>query len=53
MIRLPRGERTNPHSPPQYRINGVVRNMDQWYEAFDIGEDSEMYLPPEERVRIW
>ncbi len=44
---------TNPHSPPQYRINGVVRNMDQWYEAFDIGEDSEMYLPPEERVRIW
>ena len=44
---------TDPHSPAQYRINGVVRNMDAWYEAFGVGEDSNLYLPPEERVRIW
>ena len=42
-----------PHSPPKYRVNGVVRNIDAWYEAFDIGPDSELYLPPEQRVSIW
>ena len=44
---------TGPHSPPQYRINGVVRNMDQWYTAFGVTEEDALYLPPEERVRIW
>ena len=42
-----------PHSPPRYRINGVVRNLDAWYDAFGITEDHELYLPPEQRVRIW
>jgi len=41
------------HSPSQYRINGVVRNIDAWYEAFDIQPSDELYLPPEERVTIW
>ena len=44
---------TDPHSPPEYRINGVVRNFDEWYEAFDVGPDDALYLPPEERIRIW
>ncbi|MEQ8558704.1 MAG: M13 family metallopeptidase [Henriciella sp.] len=44
---------TDPHSPPEYRVNGIVRNFDEWYEAFDINEDDELYLPPEERIRIW
>lgn len=44
---------TDPHSPPEYRINGVVRNIDAWYEAFDVKESDPMYLPPEERVSIW
>lgn len=44
---------TGPHSPPQYRINGVVRNLDEWYSAFGITEDDALYLPPEDRVRIW
>lgn len=44
---------TDPHSPPVYRVNGIVRNLDEWYEAFDIGPDDAMYLPPEERIRIW
>jgi len=36
-----------------YRVNGVVRNLDAWYEAFGITEEHELYLPPEQRVRIW
>ena len=42
-----------PHSPPYFRVNGVVRNFDEWYEAFDIGPDHALYLPPEQRIRIW
>ncbi|MDA7787663.1 M13 family metallopeptidase [Sphingomonadaceae bacterium] len=44
---------TDSHSPEEYRVNGVVRNMDEWYEAFGITEDNELYLAPEDRVRIW
>ena len=44
---------TNPHSPARYRINGVVRNMNAWYEAFDVDEDAALYIAPVERVRIW
>ncbi|MCR9267090.1 MAG: M13 family metallopeptidase [Alphaproteobacteria bacterium] len=44
---------TDPHSPAQYRINGVVRNLDAWYEAFGVTEENDLYLPPEERVSIW
>ncbi len=42
-----------PHSPPQYRVNGIVRNFDEWYEAFGVTEENALYLPPEERIRIW
>jgi putative endopeptidase len=44
---------TGPHSPPEFRCNGVVRNMDAWYAAFDVQPGQAMYLPPEERVKIW
>jgi len=44
---------TDPHSPAQYRVNGVVRNIPEFYEAFDIAETDALYLPPEERVKIW
>ncbi|MBL8531067.1 MAG: M13 family metallopeptidase [Hyphomonadaceae bacterium] len=44
---------TGPHSPARYRINGVVRNMDAWYEAFSVEPGDALYLPPEERVTIW
>lgn len=43
----------DPHSPPEFRCNGVVRNMDAFYEAFEVGESDELYLEPERRVRIW
>ena len=44
---------SNPHSPPQFRVNGVVRNIDAWYAAFDVKPTDRLYLPPAERVRIW
>jgi predicted metalloendopeptidase len=44
---------TDPHSPAQYRANGVVRNMDAWYEAFGVTPDNALWLAPEDRVQIW
>ena len=44
---------TDPHSPAQFRVNGVVRNMDAWYEAFNVTEENDLYLAPDERVQIW
>ena len=44
---------TNPHSPAEYRANGAVRNVDEFYQAFDIAESDALYLPPEDRVKIW
>ena len=44
---------TNPHSPSKYRANGAVRNVPEFYEAFDVKEGHALYLPPEERVKIW
>lgn len=45
--------KTGPHAPSEYRTNGVVRNIPDWYEAFDVQPDDALWLPPEERVRIW
>lgn len=42
-----------PHSPNMYRVNGVVVNMPEFYEAFDVQPGDPLYLPPEERVKIW
>ena len=44
---------TDPHSPSQYRVNGVVRNFDEWYRAFNIQPSDKLYLAPAKRVRIW
>jgi putative endopeptidase len=43
----------DPHSPPEFRCNGVLRNVDAFYEAFDVTEDDAMFLEPQSRVRIW
>jgi putative endopeptidase len=43
----------DPHSPPEFRCNGVIRNMDAFYDAFDVNEDDALYLPSDQRVRIW
>jgi putative endopeptidase len=44
---------TDPHSPAEYRCNGVVRNMPQFAAAFGVKPGDGLYLPPEEQVRIW
>ena len=44
---------SDPHSPSEFRVNGVVRNFDEWYEAFDVQPEDALYLAPEDRVRIW
>lgn len=44
---------TDPHSPPEFRVNGVMPNIDEWYAAFDVKEGDKMYIAPENRVRIW
>jgi putative endopeptidase len=44
---------TNEHSPGRYRVNGVVRNVDAWYKAFNVQPGDKLYLPPDQRVHIW
>jgi putative endopeptidase len=44
---------TDSHSPALFRVNGVVRNIDEWYAAFDVQPDDPLYLAPEARVHIW
>ncbi|MFD4295350.1 M13 family metallopeptidase [Rhodococcus sp. NPDC058532] len=43
----------DPHSPPEFRCNGVVRNLDSFHEAFDVTPGDALYLEPERRVKIW
>jgi endothelin-converting enzyme/putative endopeptidase len=43
---------TDEHSPSRYRV-ATVRNLDPWYSAFDVKTGEKLYLPPDERVRIW
>ena len=44
---------TDPHAPAEYRANGAVRNVPEFYEAFEVRQGDALYLPPEERVKIW
>jgi len=43
----------DPHSPPKFRANGAAVNVPAFYTAFDVKEGDGMYLPPENRVKIW
>ncbi|MFA6608135.1 MAG: M13 family metallopeptidase, partial [Sphingomonas sp.] len=44
---------TNAHSPAFFRVNGVVRNVDAWYKAFNVKLGDKLYLAPADRVHIW
>ena len=44
---------TDPHSPGKYRVNGIVRNVDAWYKAFNVQSSNALYLAPDQRVHIW
>ena len=43
----------DPHSPVEFRVNGVVRNLDAWYDAFAVKPGDRLYLDPTERVHVW
>ncbi|WP_407673485.1 M13 family metallopeptidase [Paludisphaera rhizosphaerae] len=43
----------DPHSPAEFRCNGVLRNLPAFYSAFDVKEGDKLWLPPQDRVRIW
>jgi putative endopeptidase len=45
--------KTDPHSPNMYRATQPLKNVDAFYEAFNVQEGDAMYLPPEDRVKIW
>ncbi len=44
---------TDPHSPAKFRVNGVVRNIPEFYTAFNVKPTDSLYLAPEKRVKIW
>jgi predicted metalloendopeptidase len=44
---------SDPHSPSALRINGIVRNLDVWYDAFDVKPGDALWLDPAARVKIW
>jgi len=44
---------SDPHSPPHERVDGVVHNIDAWYEAFGVKPGDALYVAPDQRVRIW
>jgi putative endopeptidase len=45
--------KSDPHSPSEFRCNGIVRNIPEWYTAFGVTEHDALYLAPEQRVKIW
>jgi len=44
---------TDPHAPPKLRVNHAVRQMNEWYEAFDIGPESPEWIAPEKRIHFF
>lgn len=43
----------DPHSPAKFRANGTVRNIPEFYEAFNVKPNNKLYLAPDKRVKIW
>jgi putative endopeptidase len=44
---------TDHHAPREFNVNGVVRNIPEFYTSFDVMPEDSLYLPPEQRVQIW
>jgi putative endopeptidase len=50
---LKRQTASDSHAPARFRVDGPLRNVDAWYDAFGVKPGDRLYLRPEERVRIW
>ena len=44
---------SDPHSHRKFRVNGVVRNIDAWYDTFSVTPEQKLYVAPDQRVHIW
>ena len=44
---------SDPHSPRKFRVIGATRNVDSWYQSFDVTAGQKYFLKPEDRVRVW
>jgi putative endopeptidase len=44
---------SDPHSPAHFRVNGIVRNIPEFYDAFKVKPGDSLYLAPQDRVKIW
>ena len=44
---------TDPHSPPEFRCNQILKNLDEFVHAFKVEPEDDLWLDPEERVTIW
>jgi putative endopeptidase len=44
---------TDPHSPAEFRCNQIVRNLNEFYDAFEVTANDALFLPEGDRVRIW
>ena len=44
---------SNPHSPSIFRVNGIIRNIDAWYDAFGVKPGDRLFLDAVDRVHIW
>jgi len=45
--------KSDPHALGRYRVNGALPHIDAWYEAFGVKEGDKMYIPAEERLKLW
>ena len=45
--------KSDPHSPPYYRVNGVLENMDTFHELFKTKKGDKLYKEPKDRIKIW
>lgn len=41
------------HPPAEFRINGILRNLEEWYTAFQLDEQAKLFLPENQRIRLW
>ncbi len=48
-----RRTKSDPHSLGRWRVNGALPQIDAWYEAWNVTEDSPMFIAPDKRVKVW